>query len=73
MALIPKVEPKQEKKVVSAASTRKRTRCFSAMLPFSRRNARIHHRRIVEADLFRRYKEFNQWLEMNLRTLDCNF
>jgi hypothetical protein len=35
MALIPKVEPKQEKKVVSARLDKKRIPCFSVMQPSS--------------------------------------
>ena len=65
MALIPKVEPKQEKKVVSARLDEETHRNASAVYNLPRRAT--HEYIIAESlkRLSRRDKEFNQWLEKN--------
>ena len=65
MALIPKVEPKQEKKVVSARldeETHLTLQRYAAFLGDA-----THEYIIGESlkRLFRRDKEFNEWLEKN--------
>jgi hypothetical protein len=65
MALIPKVEPKQEKKVVSARldeETHMMLQRYAAFL-----GGATHEYIIGESlkRLFRRDKEFNEWLEEN--------
>lgn len=65
MALIPKVEPKQEKKVVSARldeDTHATLQRYAAFL-----GGATHEYIIGESlrRLFRRDKEFNQWLGKN--------
>jgi hypothetical protein len=65
MALIPKMEPKQEKKVVSARldeEAHTMLQRYAAVL-----GGATHEYIIGESlkRLFRRDKEFNQWLEKN--------
>ncbi len=65
MALIPKVEPKQEKKVVSARLDEEAHKMLQRYAAFL--GGATHEYIIGEAlkRLFRRDKEFNQWLEKN--------
>jgi hypothetical protein len=65
MALIPKVEPKQEKKVVSARLDEEAHTMLQRYAAFL--GGATHEYIIGESlkRLFRRDKEFNQWLEMN--------
>ena len=63
MALIPKVEPKQEKKVVSARLDEEAHAMLQRYAAFL--GGATHEYIIGESlkRLFRRDKEFNQWLE----------
>ena len=63
MALIPKVEPKQEKKVVSARLDEEAHTMLQRYAAFP--GGATHEYIIGESlkRLFRRDKEFNQWLE----------
>src|SRR5882724_10761861 len=63
MALIPKVEPKQEKKVVSARLDEEAHTMLQRYAAFL--GGATHEYIIGESlkRLFRRDKEFNQWLE----------
>lgn len=63
MALIPKVEPKQEKKVVSARLDEEAHTMLQRYATFL--GGATHEYIIGESlkRLFRRDKEFNQWLE----------
>ena len=65
MALIPKVEPKQEKKVVSARLDEEAHTMLQRYAVFL--GGATHEYIIGESlkRLFRRDKEFNQWLEKN--------
>jgi hypothetical protein len=65
MALIPKVEPKQEKKVVSARLDEEAHAMLQRYAAFL--GGATHEYIIGESlkRLFRRDKEFNQWLEKN--------
>ena len=65
MALIPKVEPKQEKKVVSARLDEEAHTMLQRYATFL--GGATHEYIIGESlkRLFRRDKEFNQWLAMN--------
>ena len=65
MALIPKVEPKQEKKVVSARLDEETHTMLQRYAAFPR--GATHEYIIGESlkRLFRRDKEFNEWLEKN--------
>ena len=65
MALIPKVEPKQEKKVVSARLDEEAHTMLQRYAAFL--GGATHEYIIGESlkRLFRRDKEFNQWLEKN--------
>jgi hypothetical protein len=65
MALIPKVEPKQEKKVVSARLDEEAHTMLQRYATFL--GGATHEYIIGESlkRLFRRDKEFNQWLEKN--------
>ncbi len=65
MALIPKVEPKQEKKVVSARLDEEAHMMLQRYAAFL--GGATHEYIIGESlkRLFRRDKEFNQWLEKN--------
>ena len=68
MALIPKVEPKQEKKVVSARLDEEAHMMLQRYAAFL--GGATHEYIIGESlkRLFRRYKEFNQWLAKNETT-----
>lgn len=68
MALIPKVEPKQEKKVVSARLDEKAHAMLQRYASFL--GGATHEYIIGESlkHLFRRDKEFNEWLEKNRST-----
>jgi hypothetical protein len=65
MALIPKVEPKQEKKVVSARLDEEAHTMLQRYAAFL--GGATHEYIIGESlkRLFRRDKEFNEWLEKN--------
>jgi hypothetical protein len=65
MALIPKIEPKQEKKVVSAPLDEEAHTMLQRYAAFL--GGATHEYIIGESlkRLFRRDKEFNQWLEKN--------
>jgi hypothetical protein len=65
MALIPKVEPKQEKKVVSARLDEEAHTLLQRYAAFL--GGATHEHIIGESlkRLFRRDKEFNQWLAKN--------
>jgi hypothetical protein len=65
MALIPKVEPKQEKKVVSARLDGEAHTMLQRYAAFL--GGATHEYIIGESlkRLFRRDKEFNEWLEKN--------
>ena len=65
MALIPKVEPKQEKKVVSACLNEEAHTMLHRHAAFL--GGAIHEYITGESlkRLFRRDKEFNEWLEKN--------
>ena len=65
MALIPKVEPKHEKKVVSARLDEEAHTMLQRYAAFL--GGATHEYIISESlkRLFRRDKEFNQWLEKN--------
>ena len=65
MALIPKVEPKQEKKVVSARLDEEAHTMLQRYAAFL--GGATHEYIIGESlkRLFRRDKEFNEWLERN--------
>ena len=65
MALIPKVEPKHEKKVVSARLDEEAHTMLQRYAAFL--GGATHEYIIGESlkRLFRRDKEFNQWLEKN--------
>src|SRR5258708_12917301 len=65
MALIPKVEPKQEKKVVSARLNEEAHTMLQRYAAFL--GGATHEYIIGESlkRLFRRDKEFNEWLEKN--------
>jgi hypothetical protein len=65
MALIPKVEPKQEKKVVSARLDEEAHMMLQRYAAFL--GGATHEYIIGESlkRLFRRDKEFNQWLRKN--------
>jgi len=65
MALIPKVEPKQEKKVVSARLDEEAHTMLQRYAAFL--GGATHENNIGESlkRLFRRDKEFNQWLGKN--------
>jgi hypothetical protein len=65
MALIPKVEPKQEKKVVSARLDEEAQMMLQQYATFL--GGATHEYIIGESlkRLFRRDKEFNQWLAKN--------
>jgi hypothetical protein len=65
MALIPKVEPKQEKKVVSARLDEEAHTMLQRYAAFL--GGATHEYIIGESlkRLFRRDKEFNQWLQKN--------
>jgi hypothetical protein len=65
MALIPKVEPKQEKKVVSARLDEEAHTMLQRYAAFL--GGATHEHIIGESlkRLFRRDKEFNQWLAKN--------
>lgn len=65
MALIPKVEPKQEKKVVSARLDEEAHTMLQRYAAFL--GGATHEYIIGESlkRLFRRDKEFNKWLEEN--------
>ena len=65
MALIPKVEPKQEKKVVSARLDEEAHTMLQRYAAFL--GGATHEYIIGESlkRLFRRDKEFNEWLENN--------
>lgn len=65
MALIPKVEPKQERKVVSARLDEEAHTMLQRYATFL--GGATHEYIIGESlkRLFRRDKEFNEWLEMN--------
>jgi hypothetical protein len=65
MALIPKVEPKQEKKVVSARLDEEAHTMLQRYAAFL--GGATHEYIIGESlkRLFRRDKEFNNWLEKN--------
>ena len=67
MALIPKVEPKQEKKVVSARLDEEAHTMLQRYAAFL--GGATHEYIIGESlkRLFRRDKEFNEWLEKNHR------
>jgi hypothetical protein len=65
MALIPKVEPKQEKKVVSA---RLDEEAYTMLQRYAAFLGGATHEYIIGESLkrlFRRDKEFNHWLEKN--------
>lgn len=68
MALIPKVEPKQEKKVVSARLDEEAHTMLQRYAAFL--GGATHEYIIGESlkRLFRRDKEFNQWLAKNAAT-----
>lgn len=68
MALIPKVEPKQEKKVVSARLDEEAHAMLQRYAAFL--GGATHEYIIGESlkRLFRRDKEFNQWLAKNEAT-----
>jgi hypothetical protein len=73
MALIPKVEPKQEKKVVSARLDEEMHTLLQRYAAFL---GGATHEYIIGQSLkrlFRRDKEFNQWLTWALATLRENF
>ena len=65
MALIPKVEPKQEKKVVSARLDEEAHTMLQRYATFL--GGATHEYIIGESlkRLFRREKEFNKWIEKN--------
>jgi len=67
MALIPKVEPKHEKKVVSARLDEEAHTMLQRYAAFL--GGATHEYIIGESlkRLFRRDKEFNEWLEKNQR------
>ena len=67
MALIPKVEPRQEKKVVSARLDEEAHTMLQRYAAFL--GGATHEYIIGESlkRLFRRDKEFNEWLEKNHR------
>jgi hypothetical protein len=67
MALIPKVEPKHEKKVVSARLDEEAHTMLQRYAAFL--GGATHEYIIGESlkRLFRRDKEFNEWLEKNRR------
>ena len=69
MALIPKVEPKHEKKVVSARLDEEAHTMLQRYAAFL--GGATHEYIIGESlkRLFRRDKEFNQWLEKNHSSL----
>jgi hypothetical protein len=72
MALIPKVEPKQEKKVVSARLDEEAHMMLQRYAAFL--GGATHEYIIGESlkRLFRRDKEFNQWLAKNERASPAN-
>ena len=72
MALIPKVEPKQEKKVVSARLDEEMHTMLQRYATFL--GGATHEYIIGESlkRLFRRDKEFNQWLVKNERVSPAN-
>ena len=72
MALIPKVEPKQEKKVVSARLDEEAHTMLQRYAAFL--GGATHEYIIGESlkRLFRRDKEFNEWLAEKPCKLDCN-
>jgi hypothetical protein len=72
MALIPKVEPKQEKKVVSARLDEEAHMMLERYAAFL--GGATHEYIIGESlkRLFRRDKEFNQWLTKNEKASPAN-
>ena len=72
MALIPKVEPKQEKKVVSARLDEEAHMMLQRYAAFL--GGATHEYIIGESlkRLFRRDKEFNQWLAKNEKASPAN-
>ena len=72
MALIPKVEPKQEKKVVSARLDEEAHMMLERYAAFL--GGATHEYIIGESlkRLFRRDKEFNQWLAKNEKAAPAN-